>query len=355
MLSEKEDVCDQCGKECEGKLRRGKVLCDDCYGKKGLGFVLRWPLNWFRFRRSVRRLKGSGGVFIGLEPSTQWSSWGTCLGQHNEAELAQDVCARLVPKLQAAGHKVGVFAGQQDANSDGARALVAAGADIAVSLHLDAAGGQPAALLCYQEPRSLSMGMTILNVYCKQMGCGNRGPQRRIPGINGVAVIRIPESAGIPTALIEMGDMNCPDGTSWLDPNHREKASKAMAVAICAVAGGVTPQPPKEEDDNMVYGKEFMVDDKTFDYPNCWVGKFNYFVFTSGAWTDLKFIPIAEGETRSLKDIPATAGQNGSGLNKVHNMQDIMNQPQFAYIKGSYRLIVTSSTPCQISLREALK
>lgn len=187
--------------------------------------------------------------FIGLEPSTQWTSWGSCIGSHNEAELAQDTCARTVPKLQAAGHRVQVFAGQQDANSDGAYALAAAHPDVAVSMHLDSAGGGPTGLLCYQEQRSLAMGITILNTYCQHMGYRSRGAEQRIPGQNGVATIRIPESAGIPTALIEMGDMACPDGTSWLDPNHREKASAAMAAAICAAVGGSVPPVTKKEDE----------------------------------------------------------------------------------------------------------
>lgn len=122
------------------------------------------------------------------------------------------------------------------------------------------------------------------------------------------------------------------------------------------ITKGVQPPPIQKKEEDMIYGKDFMSADGTkFDYPNCWRDKFNYFVFTSGNWTDLKFVPIKEGETRDLKDIPATAPQTGNGLNKVHNMQDIMNQPQFTYIKGSYRLLVISSNPCQISLREAVK
>ena len=101
----------------------------------------------------------------------------------------------------------------------------------------------------------------------------------------------------------------------------------------------------------MVYGKEFMsADGKTFDFPNCWRDKYNYFVFTTGAWTNLKFKAISE---TGVADVSAT--QTGSEENKVHNMQDIMNQAQMAKVKGSYRLVVTSDTPCKISLREAIK
>lgn len=291
-------------------------------------------------------------TFIGCMPSTQLTSSGSCIGSVGEAALCQDTVNRLVPKLQAAGHKVQIFAGSQDANSDGAYALVAARPNVAFSFHLDSAGGRPGALLCYQEQGSLTMGLTVLNVYCQQMGIANKGSMLRTPGVNGVAVIRIPEAAGIPTALLEMGDMDCPDGTHWLDGNYREKAAQALCIAICAVVGGVVPPVIKKEDDGMLYGKEWMDNDKTFSYPNCWRDKYSYYFFTDGNWKNLIFRVIGE-KGGDRKTAAQSNDKPGDAKFHVHNLQDIMNQ--FPDVKGSYRLIVTSDTPCKMSLREGPK
>ncbi len=285
---------------------------------------------------------------IGLEPSTQWSSVGNGIGVHVEAELAQDVTARLVPKLQAAGHTVAVFAGQQDANSDGAHALVAWGAHVAISLHLDSASGTPAALLCYQESRSLPMGLALLHYYCQSMGIHDKGGMIRVPGQNGVAVIRIPEAAGIPTALIEMGDMNRPDGPNWTDPNHREKAAQALAVSITTVFGGAIPQPKKEDD---MQSWDFFNVTKASKI-DCYRDKCNYFVATDGATKNLVF-------TFQAKDNPdpiSSASQDiKTNIQHDHDMQTILAQPKFAGLKGSYKLTVTCSDKINISIREVPK
>lgn len=285
---------------------------------------------------------------IGLEPSTQWTSVGNGIGSHVEAEFAQDVTARLVPKLQAAGHTVAVFAGQQDANSDGAHALVAWGAHVAISLHLDSASGTPAALLCYQESRSLPMGLALLHYYCQAMGIHDKGGMIRVPGSNGVAVIRIPEAAGIPAALIEMGDMNRPDGPNWTDPNYREKAAQALAVSIITVFGGATPAPVKKEDDMQSWDYYNVTKATKID---CYRDKCNYYVTTDGAASDLRFKleghkPGGGGGT--------TEGQSVSGL-QDHNVQDILKQDRMKDIKGSFKLSVGGASPINISIREVPK
>lgn len=188
---------------------------------------------------------------IATIPSSQLTSVGSGIPGHCEAELMRDVSARLVPKLRAAGHVAEQFIGQTEVGSDGAYAAVAWHPQVCFDLHLDSAGGAPAALLCYQENRSLAMGLRILSVYCAAMGYRNKGGMLRTPGTNGVAVIRIPEAAGIPTALIECGDMDAPDGRNWIDPAYREKAATALCTAICTYFGGSTPatKSPQEDDD----------------------------------------------------------------------------------------------------------
>jgi len=174
---------------------------------------------------------------IGLLPSTQWTSIGNGIGGHSEADLCQDVTKRLMPKLQNNGHTVAIFAGSQDANSDGAHALVAWKPEVAISLHLDSATGQPACLLCWQENGGRELGEKIQAAYCRNFGIKNKGGMKRTPGVNGVAVIRIPEAAGIPCALLELGDMNNPDGGNWITEAHREKAAQTLSEAICEVLG----------------------------------------------------------------------------------------------------------------------
>jgi hypothetical protein len=141
------------------------------------------------------------------------------------------------------------FNAQSEVGSDAAYAAVAWNPQICIDLHLDSAGGASAALLCYQAHPE--MGLKILANYCTLMGYRNKGGMLRTPGINGVAVIRIPEAAGIPTALIECGDMDAPDGYNWVRADHREKAAACLCKAICAYAGGTIPTQKIQEDDDM--------------------------------------------------------------------------------------------------------
>jgi hypothetical protein len=288
---------------------------------------------------------------IGLLPSTQWSSCGNGIEFRSEAELAQDVTKRLQPKLIAAGHVAQIFAGKQDANGDGAKALVSWGCDMAVSLHLDAASGPPAGLLCYQEERSRSMGEKILAVYCYEMGIKNKGSQHRvplqkryIPTGDGVAVLRIPEAAGIKTALIEMGDMNKPDGPNWLKGEHREKAADAMCKAICAVAGGAITQTGKEEDGMLYEG-----DGKKFIFEDCYVGRYTYWLHTRGKADEITF-------TLTALNTGISKTSEGQPLNghKVHDMQAVAAYPK-TKTDGSYTLECEASSAIHWALREIAK
>jgi hypothetical protein len=284
---------------------------------------------------------------IGILPSSQKTSTGSGIGNHNERELMIDLSARLLPKLRAAGHEVEQFLATTEVGSDGAYALVKWNPQICIDLHLDSAGGAPAALLCYQEQRSLQMGLTILNVYCISMSYRNKGGMLRTPGINGVAVIRIPEQAGIPTALIECGDMDAPDGYDWVKPEHREKAAVALSKAICAYAGGAGPIPQTKEDKVSLYqGPMVSPDGKTFTYLNCWQDKFNYYLITDGVATNMTMTLKPEKGTPKT-----TNGQAYSGL-KVHNLQDVAKGNG---IVGSYKLTAHSDTPLEWAVREDKK
>lgn len=199
---------------------------------------------------------------IGLEPSTQWSN--PVAGGGSEAEMMQDVARRMKPILEAAGHQVGVFAGASDANSDGSRALVYWGARLALSMHSDAGydyASHWAALACKQEERSRPWYTAVMETYCASMtfvwdgqgmpGYKNRGYQQRTPGVNGVAVIRIPESVGIPTVLIETNwhDRN-PDAAAERSEVWRQKCAESLAKGVLLYLGQAMPLPPmtrKEE------------------------------------------------------------------------------------------------------------
>lgn len=183
---------------------------------------------------------------IAILPSTQWTSCGSGIGNHNEAELCQDVAKYLKPELEAAGHTVAIFAGADNANVEGAQRAVGWRADCCISLHLDASTGTPAGLLCYQAYKDF--GLAILKYYCADMGIENRGGQKRTPGTNGVAVLRIPTEAGIPNCLIELGDMNKPDGANWLNKEHRQKAAASLMAAILLTIDGRKPKIQEVDD-----------------------------------------------------------------------------------------------------------
>ncbi len=199
---------------------------------------------------------------IGLLPSTQWSNY--VLGGGTEAEFCQDIARRLKPLLEQAGHSCMIFAGASDANSDGARELVYWGAKLALSIHSDAGydtGSHWAALCCKQEERSRPWYTAVMETYCASMiftwsgqkvtGYRNRGYQQRTPGVNGVAVIRIPESVGIPSALIETNwhDRN-PDAAAERSPEWRQTCAESLARGVLLYLGHAWPPVPmtrKEE------------------------------------------------------------------------------------------------------------
>jgi hypothetical protein len=116
-------------------------------------------------------------------------------------------------------------------------------------------------------------------------------------------------------------------------------------------------KPKTKEDNGMLYAGEPYVEDdgKVFSFPNCWQGEFNYFLFTDGRWKNLTFRLIDEnGKVDNTTDPQSNDKPNDPDFH-VHNLQDIVSQPRFKGIGGSYRLIVHSDTPCKMSLREATK
>jgi hypothetical protein len=195
------------------------------------------------------------------------------------------------------------------------------------------------------------MGEKILAVYCYEMGIKNKGSQHRvplqkryIPTGDGVAVLRIPEAAGIKTALIEMGDMNKPDGPNWLKGEHREKAADAMCKAICAVAGGAITQTGKEEDGMLYEG-----DGKKFIFEDCYVGRYTYWLHTRGKADEITF-------TLTALNTGISKTSEGQPLNghKVHDMQAVAAYPK-TKTDGSYTLECEASSAIHWALREIAK
>lgn len=195
---------------------------------------------------------------IGLLPSTQWGN--AVLGGGSEAQYCQDIARRMKPLLEEHGHRVMIFAGSSDANSDGARALVYWGAGLALSIHSDAgydSDSHWAALMCWQEERSRPWWTAVMETYCASMrftwdaqrvsGYRNRGYQRRTPGVNGVAVIRIPEAVGIPTCLIEANwHDRKPDAEAERSPVWRELAAESLVRGVLTYLGQAGPLPAVE-------------------------------------------------------------------------------------------------------------
>jgi len=118
--------------------------------------------------------------------------------------------------LRRYGHEARVFSAApterswtkgRDANGTGAIAAVEWGAQFCLSVHSDGGYNGPhlSALVCYQEPRRADIADRLLKEYCKRTGYAPRGIQRRIPGLNGVAVLREPERRAIPALLLERG------------------------------------------------------------------------------------------------------------------------------------------------------
>lgn len=173
---------------------------------------------------------------IALLPSTQYGN--AVVGGGTEAEYAQDIARRLKPLLEQSGNECMIFAGQSDANTDGARAAVAWKCELSLSIHSDAGGGVPlGSLICYQEQRSLPFCRSVLDAFCQIMGTANRGYMKRTPGVNGVAVLRIPETV-CPACLIETVRHDVASTAALLrDPAWRQRAAQALKVGVVKYAG----------------------------------------------------------------------------------------------------------------------
>ena len=99
----------------------------------------------------------------------------------------------------------------------------------------------------------------------------------------------------------------------------------------------------------MLYGWD-KPNTNSFMFEDCWLAKYDYFILTSGAWSNLRF--KCEGHDGGMG---ATAPQSGSGIGHSSSLQDIMAQPVMAGVAGSIRLTVTCDAPCKIILREVPK
>ncbi len=173
---------------------------------------------------------------LALLPSTQPDFY-ACTGG-TEAFFCTDIAQR-VSVLLAGKIEAKVFVGETYADSDGAKYAVEWNPDYALSLHLDA-GGAPAetALGLYQEDRSFNYCKKLLDAYCRNMGYESRGMMKRTPGIDGVAVLRIPEAANIPAALLELDTQDKNPEIAF--PEWRDKCARALASALTEIFGIIT-------------------------------------------------------------------------------------------------------------------
>lgn len=193
---------------------------------------------------------------VGLVPSNQ--NGNAVKGGGNEAQYATDISRRIAALLDpVVGCKV--FTGTAEGNADGARAAVAWGAGLVISLHTDGGyeyGSHCAALMCYQEDDGKAVGEYVAQRYCDAVGFAYRGAQYRptgTPAKLGVAVLRIPEAAGIPAFLLEYGwhDRE-PDASYIRDPGWRQRAADAIATAVLEWMG-----IEQSEEEEMADFKEF--------------------------------------------------------------------------------------------------
>jgi len=188
----------------------------------------------------------------------------------------------------------------------------------------------------------------MLKVFCFEMGTVNRGFMRRTPGTNGVAVIRIPEQAGIPTVLLELLRHDVVATAQLLrDDGWRQRAAQALAHGLLQYGGSpVIPQPKIKEDEGMY---EQVLNTKEFVRLDCWRDRFDYHVTTDGNAKNLRFkLDGKQGGSGT------TDPQDKDGL-VDHNIQDILKQDRMKGVKGSYKLTVMSDKDINIGLREVAK
>lgn len=185
---------------------------------------------------------------VALLPSTQFGN--LVAGGGTEAQYAQDIASRLKKLLNASGVECESFAGADDVNATGAHKAVSYRPDVCLSIHTDAGGGVAlGTLCCYQEQHSVPLGNVMLKVFCFEMGTVNRGFMRRTPGTNGVAVIRIPEQAGIPTILLELLRHDVVATAQLLrDEGWRQRAAQALAHGLLQYCGSFIIPKTKEDE-----------------------------------------------------------------------------------------------------------
>lgn len=188
---------------------------------------------------------------IAVLPSTQYGN--PVLGGGSEADFALDIGKRLQIHLSGRA-EVAIFAVGTNGNSGGAEQAVRWGANLCISLHSDGGyeySSHHASLMCYQEPRTLQLATQIMSDFCQGIGHTNRGLQKRTPGTNGVAVLRIPEEAGIPAILLEVTwhDRD-PDAKLLRTYTWRDQVAQALAKALAKAL--LLPTPETEEEDDKV-------------------------------------------------------------------------------------------------------
>jgi hypothetical protein len=268
------------------------------------------------------------------------------MGGGSEADYAQDIARKLIPLLEANGHKAASFAGAQDANSDGANASVAWKPDFSFSIHSDAGydrSSHNAALMCYQEDADVPYASTVLKGYCSRMGFASRGLQKRVYP-NRVAVIRIPRAAGIPAILLEATwhDRD-PDATNLRDNNYRQKMAYAMCGALVDYIGGTRPVV---EDSNVILYQEHG---QSFTFVDVWQDESDYWLIIEAPPNEEIRLFLKPHGGKEIACNPFRIPASGDWA------QDLLNIAKTYKVKGSFRLKATCSNNAWWGLREREK
>ena len=260
---------------------------------------------------------------VALLPSTQWKN--PVKGGGSEAEYAHLICRYLKPMLEARGATCMIFSAAEtaaewtrgrDANGLGALAAVEWGADFCLSVHSDAGydyNSHNAALICFQEERTRNLATQVLFGYCALIGFTQRGIQKRTPGVNGVAVLRNPEAAGIPAVLLEVTwhDRD-PDAEMLRTPAWRLKCARAIADNLAAIFK-LSPHGEEEVDEMLRTSDKEALDHHFLD---CWTSKY-----------DLQYLHIqlrgrdaARVEIYATKDMLAKPDADGKYYKLLHTV-----------------------------------
>jgi hypothetical protein len=109
------------------------------------------------------------------------------------------------------------------------------------------------------------------------------------------------------------------------------------------------PVKPKE-DDMQSWDYNQVTEARKID---CYRDRADYWVTTDGKTREVVF--IFEGKDGSFPATPSDGQEFKTPVQHDHSMSRILQQPKFAGLKGSFKLIIKSADPIDISIREVPK